>query len=203
MGVGVLVSGRGTNMEALVRTIKKEAINADIRLVVSNVPDVPALKRAEGLEIPTTVIDHKEFDSRESFEQEMIKQLTMHDVRLVCLAGFMRILSPLFVDHYRNKVMNVHPSLLPAFAGLLGMQVHEAVIESGTKITGCTVHFVSEDVDAGPIILQRAIPVREDETPQSLAVRVLLEEHHAYPEAVKLYCENRLEVAGRRVKVLG
>ncbi len=203
LGVGVLASGRGTNFESLARVLKRQAIDAEIRVLIVNLPDALALRRAKSLEIPSLVINHKDYKSRASFEQRLIQELTTHDVRLVCLAGFMRILSPVFVKHYPNQIMNIHPSLLPAFTGLQGMQVHRAVIESGTKVTGCTVHFVTEDVDAGPIIVQRAIPVRESDTPESLAVRVLLEEHQAYPEAVRLFCENRLKVEGRRVQVLG
>ncbi|OYD15964.1 phosphoribosylglycinamide formyltransferase [candidate division WOR-3 bacterium JGI_Cruoil_03_51_56] len=202
LSVGVLVSGRGTNFEALVRTIKREAIDAQVKIVISNIPDALALKRAEILNIPSLVISHRDFKSRASFEQTMIRELTRYDVRLVCLAGFMRILSPVFHKHYQNQIMNIHPSLLPAFAGLQGIQVHRAVIESGVKITGCTVHFVTENVDAGPIIIQRAIPVRENDTPESLAVRVLLEEHQAYPEAVRLFSENRLKIEGRHVRIL-
>jgi len=202
LSVGVLVSGRGTNFEALVRTIKREAIDAQVKIVISNIPDALALKRAEILNIPSLVISHRDFKSRASFEQTMIRELTRYDVRLICLAGFMRILSPVFHKHYQNQIMNIHPSLLPAFAGLQGIQVHRAVIESGVKITGCTVHFVTENVDAGPIIIQRAIPVRENDTPESLAVRVLLEEHQAYPEAVRLFSENRLKIEGRHVRIL-
>jgi len=185
-----------------VRTIKREAIDAQVKIVISNIPDALALKRAEILNIPSLVISHRDFKSRASFEQTMIRELTRYDVRLVCLAGFMRILSPVFHKHYQNQIMNIHPSLLPAFAGLQGIQVHRAVIESGVKITGCTVHFVTENVDAGPIIIQRAIPVRENDTPESLAVRVLLEEHQAYPEAVRLFSENRLKIEGRHVRIL-
>lgn len=203
VGVGVLASGRGSNFEALVRATKKDITDAEVRVLVCNVPDALVLRRAEADNIPHPVINHKEFGSRKAFEQEVVKELNRHDVRLVCLAGFMRILSPYFVRHYQNQVMNIHPSLLPAFAGLQGMQVHRAVLESGVKITGCTVHFVTEDVDAGPIVVQRAIQVRDDDTADSLAIRVLLEEHQAYAQAVKLYAENRLQVEGRRVRVLG
>ncbi len=196
------MSGRGTNMEALARATRKDIPEAEIRIVISNNPDALALDRAAKLEVPTAVIDHHDFKKRADFEQEMIRVLTQHDVRLVCLAGFMRILSPVFVKHYRNQVMNIHPSLLPAFGGMIGMDVHRAVIEAGVRYTGCTVHFVNEDVDAGPIVVQRVIPVRDDDTPDSLAVRVLLEEHQAYPQAVRLYAENRLRVEGRRVSVI-
>jgi len=202
LGVGVLASGRGTNFEALARTARRDTIDADFKVLISNVPDAPCLKRAELLGIPHTVVNHKDYKSRKAFEQALILELTRHDVRLVCLAGFMRILSPVFVGHYRDHILNIHPSLLPAFAGLQGMQVHQAVIESGVKVTGCTVHFVDEHLDAGPIIVQRCIPVREEDTAESLAVRVLLEEHQAYPEAVKLFADERLKVEGRKVRIL-
>jgi phosphoribosylglycinamide formyltransferase-1 len=201
VGIGVLASGRGTNFEALARAVSRGGINGEIRLLLVNVPDAPALKRAETLGIPTAVVNHKDYGSREGFEKALIRELTQKNVGLVCLAGFMRILSPVFVTKHQNRLMNIHPSLLPAFAGLQGTQVHEAVIASGAKFTGCTVHFVTSDVDAGPIIVQRAIPVREDDTALTLAVRVLVEEHQAYAEAVRLFCDNRLEVVGRKVKV--
>jgi len=201
VGIGVLASGRGSNFEALVRVLKRDAIDGEVKLVISNVEDAPVLRRAEALEIPHVAIPHRDYKSRESFERAMIIELNRCDVRLICLAGFMRILSPVFVRHYENHILNIHPSLLPAFAGLQGIEVHRAVIESGTRFTGCTVHFVNEAVDAGPIVVQRVIPVRQDDTPGSLSVRVLIEEHQAYPEAVRLFCENRLTVEGKRVIV--
>lgn len=202
VNVGVLASGRGSNFEALVRATRKEAIDADVRVLIANVPGAPALERAAALEVPAVVVDHRQYHARREFEQAVTAELDRHDVRLVCLAGFMRILSPWFTARWQNKVMNIHPSLLPAFAGLQGMKVHEAVIASGARVTGCTVHFVTDDLDGGPIIVQRAIPVRDDDTPDSLALRVLVEEHHAYPEAVRLFCERKLEVNGRRVRRL-
>lgn len=134
---------------------------------------------------------------------KLIAELNHHNINLVCLAGFMRILSPVFVAAFDNHIMNIHPSLLPAFAGLQGIDVHKAVMAAGVKVTGCTVHFVNTDVDAGPIIVQRAIAVRDVDTPESLALRVLVEEHLAYAEAVKLFCTGRLKVEGRRVRVAG
>ena len=160
------------------------------------------LKKAEAEHIPAVLIPHREFKTRAEFEQALIAELKNHDVGLVCLAGFMRILSPVFVNAFENCLMNIHPSLLPAFAGLQGIRVHEAVIAAGAKVTGCTVHFVTTDVDAGPIIVQRAIAVRDADTPDSLALRVLVEEHQAYAEAVKLFCTGRLKVEGKRVRVL-
>lgn len=203
VSIGVLASGRGSNFEALARELRRDAFTARIRLLVSNVPDAAVLKRAEALEVPTLVINHRDYKTRQSFELELIRNFEQHEVQLVCLAGFMRILSPTFVDHYQDRLMNVHPSLLPAFAGLQGMDVHAAALAAGVKVTGCTVHFVTREVDAGPIIVQRAIPVREEDTPESLALRVLIEEHKAYPEAVRLFCAGRLKVEDRRVRITG
>jgi phosphoribosylglycinamide formyltransferase 1 len=202
VSVAVLASGRGTNFEALVHATRRADTNGEVRLLVANVPDAPVLKKAEAEHVPAVLIPHQEFKTRAAFEQAVIAEINSHSINLVCLAGFMRILSPVFVNAFENRIMNIHPSLLPAFAGLQGMQVHEAAITTGVKITGCTVHFVNTDVDAGPIIVQRAIAVRDVDTPESLALRVLVEEHHAYAEAVKLFCTGRLRIEARRVRVL-
>lgn len=201
-GIAAFASGRGSNFEALARAIPHREIDGALRLVISNVPDAPVLARAKTLGIPARVVNHRDFKSRADFENALVAELDKFDVSLVCLAGFMRILSPVFVERFPNRIMNIHPSLLPAFAGLQGMAVHEAVIESGARFTGCTVHFVNTDIDAGPIIVQRAIPVRDGDTAASLAVRVLVEEHQAYPEAVELFCAGRMELDGRRVRIL-
>ena len=202
VGIAVFASGRGTNFEALVRATRHADTNGEVRLLVANIPDAPALKRAEAEHVPAVTIPHRQFKTRAEFEQALIAELNHHNINLVCLAGFMRILSPVFVSAFENCIMNIHPSLLPAFAGLQGMQVHEAAIAAGVKVTGCTVHFVNTDIDAGPIIVQRAIAVRDVDTPESLALRVLVEEHQAYAEAVKLFCTGRLKVEGKRVRVL-
>ena len=201
IGIGVLASGRGTNFEALVRAVRRGDINGEVRVLIANVPDAPVLKRAEAELVPGVTIPHRNFKKRAEFEQALVTELRQQDVGLVCLAGFMRILSPVFVKAFENRIMNIHPSLLPAFAGLQGMQVHEAVLAAGVKVAGCTVHFVTGDVDAGPIIVQRAIPVHDADTPESLALRVLVEEHQAFAEAVRLFCDGRLRVEGRRVRV--
>ncbi len=200
VGIGVLASGRGSNFEALARAAQAGELKGEVRLLVANVAGAGALTRAESLGIPARVISHRQFNTRVAFEQALVQELEAAGVELVCLAGFMRILSSFFVDHFRNRIMNIHPSLLPAFAGLQGMQVHEAAISAGVKFSGCTVHFVSEEVDSGPIIVQRVVPVADSDTAESLAGRVLAEEHKAYVEAVRLYCEHRLLVSGRRVK---
>ena len=203
VSIAVLASGRGTNFEALVHATRRGDTNGEIRLLVANIPDAPVLKRAEVEHVPAAIIAHRQFKTRAEFEQALIAELNRQNINLVCLAGFMRILSPVFVTAFENHIMNIHPSLLPAFAGLQGMDVHKAVMATGVKVTGCTVHFVSTDVDAGPIIVQRAIAVRDVDTPESLALRVLVEEHLAYAEAVKLFCTGRLKVEGRRVRVVG
>jgi phosphoribosylglycinamide formyltransferase 1 len=201
VSIAVLASGRGTNFEALVHATRRPDTNGEVRLLVTNIPDAPVLKLAEQEHVPAAIIPHRQFKTRAEFEQALIAELNHHNVNLVCLAGFMRILSPVFVKAFEDRIMNIHPSLLPAFAGLQGMQVHEAAMAAGVKVTGCTVHFVNTDVDAGPIIVQRAIGVRDVDTPESLGLRVLVEEHQAYAEAVKLFCTGRLRIEGKRVRV--
>lgn len=199
--LGVLVSGRGSNLQAIIDAIERNELPAQIAVVISNRPDAYALERAKKHNIPAIVIDHKYFGSREEFEARLIEELNRYGVDLVCLAGFMRILSPYFVNHFKNRILNIHPALLPVAKGLYGEQVHKAVLESGAKFSGCTVHFVTEDVDGGPIIIQRVVPVKDDDTIETLAERVLAEEHRAYPEAIRLFAEGRLEIVGRRVKI--
>jgi len=197
--IGVLVSGRGTNLQAIIDACEKGEIPAEVVLVISNKKDAYALERAKRHNIPALFISHKAFPNREEFEKALIAELDKREVDLVCLAGFMRILSPYFVNHYRGRIMNIHPALLPAFKGLYGEKVHEAVLASGAKFSGCSVHFVTEDVDSGPIILQRVVEVKDDDTVETLAERVLKEEHLAYKEAIKLFCEDRLAIVGNRV----
>lgn len=197
--VGVLVSGGGTNLQAIIDAVERREVPAEIALVISNVPGAFALQRAAQHGIPTCVIDQHDFPDRATFEQALIAELDSQRVQLVCLAGFMRVLSPVFVRHFEQRVINIHPALLPAFKGLWGHHVHEAVIASGTRFSGCTVHFVTEDVDGGPIIVQRVVPVLETDDAAALAARVLVEEHKAYPEAVALCAGGKLRVVGSRV----
>ena len=200
--IGALVSGRGTNLQAIIDSIERKEIDAEIAVVISNIKDAYALERAKNHNIPGVVINHKDFQNREAFEKALIDELDKRKVDLICLAGFMRVLTPFFVNHYQNRIMNIHPALLPAFKGLYGHHVHEAVLKSGAKFSGCSVHFVTEDVDGGPIIVQRMVPVKDSDTPDTLADRVLSEEHKAYSEAIKLFSEDRLKVEGNRVKIL-
>ncbi len=199
--IAVLVSGRGTNLQAIIDACENGFIPGKVVCVISNVEKVYALERAQRYNIPNFVISHKN-KNRVEFEKEIIKKLEEFKPDLICLAGFMRILTPYFIKYYQNRIMNIHPALLPAFKGLYGEKVHQAVIESGAKFSGCTVHFVTEDVDGGPIIIQRIVPVEDEDTPETLAKKVLKEEHIAYPMAIRLFAEGRLKIEGKRVKIL-
>ncbi|MEO0083779.1 MAG: phosphoribosylglycinamide formyltransferase [candidate division WOR-3 bacterium] len=199
--LAVLVSGNGTNLQAIIDRIERQELPAEIAVVISNKKEAFALERAKRHNIPAVWISHKDFSTREEFEQALISEIDKHRVDLVCLAGFMRVLTPFFVNHYKNRIMNIHPALLPLAKGLYGENVHKAVLASGAKFSGCTVHFVTEDVDGGPIIIQKVVPVLDEDTPESLAERVLQQEHIAYPEAIKLFAENRLVIVGNRVKI--
>jgi phosphoribosylglycinamide formyltransferase-1 len=185
--LGVLVSGGGTNLQAIIDAIERGEVPAEIAVVISNVPTAPALQRAARHGTPAVVVNHHDFMDRAAFEQALIAQLDSRQVELVCLAGFMRVLSPVFVRRFPGRIMNIHPALLPAFKGLWGHHVHEAVIAARARVSGCTVHFVTEDVDGGPIVLQRTVPVLETDDAATLAARVLVEEHKAYPEAIRRF----------------
>lgn len=198
MKVGVLISGRGSNLQALIDACADEDYPAEIVLVISNVPGAAGLERAEAAGIPTVVVDHKAFDDREAFEEVLGETLNAAGVELVCLAGFMRLLTEDFVNHWRDRLINIHPSLLPAFRGI---HIHERVIEYGTRFSGCTVHFVRPAMDDGPIIIQAVVPVFQDDDPDLLAARVLAQEHRAYPLAVRLIAESRVRVAGEQVVI--
>lgn len=199
--IGALVSGRGSNLQAIVDAGARRELNAQVVVVISNVADAYALERARAHRIDALFVNHRDFPDRAAFEARLIGELDAHEVGLVCLAGFMRILSPVFVRHYPLRIMNIHPALLPAFAGFYGHHVHEAVLKSGARFSGCTVHFVTEEVDGGPIVVQRVVPVLGCDTPDELAARVLVEEHKAYVEAIRLFAAGALDVDGKRVKV--
>ena len=191
--LAVFVSGSGTNLQAI---IDARIESVEIAVVVCNNPGAYALERAKKHNISTEVVDHKQFSSREDFEKELIKRLEPYGIDLIALAGFMRILSPLFVRAYKNRIMNLHPALLPSFPG-----THSAkqALDYGVKFTGCTVHFVDEGVDTGPIILQSVVPIHDTDTEESLLERIHREEHRIYPEAIRLFAEDRLRIEGRRV----
>lgn len=202
--IGVLASGGGSNMSAILAAIANGEINGDVVLVISDRPQAAALSRAAEAGISTLVVEPKEFSSRDAFSVELADQLRLAQVDLVCLAGFMRIITGKLISAFPNCMMNIHPSLIPSFcgAGYYGHHVHEAVLAYGVKVSGCTVHFVEEEVDGGPIIVQHTVPVLENDTAKTLAARVLIQEHLAYPEAVKLFCAGRLQCHGRIVHVL-
>ena len=203
--VGVLASGNGTNLQAILDASQApKSIGARVAVVISNEPQAFALERARKMGVDAVVVNHRDFDTRERFEEKLIEELDSREVDLVCLAGFMRILTPLFVRHYQGRMMNIHPALLPLFGGkgFYGDKVHRAALESGMKFSGCTVHFVTEETDGGPIILQAAVPILDDDTTETLAGRIHKKEHEIYPEAVKLFAEGRLEVTGKRVRIL-
>lgn len=203
--IGVLASGRGSNLQAIMDSCKKTEIDAQVVVVISDNPDAYALERAKSKGINAVYIPPGNFRTKLDPQQEgqYIECLEEHGVDLICMAGFMRIIHhPKFFDKFRYKVMNIHPSLLPAFAGLAGIQVHQAVLEYGVKISGCTVHLVTEGIDVGPIIIQSAVPVLEDDTPEALSERVLRQEHIIYPQAIQLFAKNRFKVEGRRVRII-
>lgn len=194
--VGILISGRGSNMASLIEACKAPDYPAEIAVVISNRPDAPGLAKASEAGITTQTIDHKLHDSRQAFEQVLDEALRDAGVELVCNAGFMRLLTEFFVERWRDRQLNIHPSLLPAFKGL---DTHERVLEAGAMITGCTVHFVRLETDSGPIIAQAAVPVESDDTPETLAARVLGAEHQLYPLALRLVASGAAQVKGERV----
>ncbi|MDE0727737.1 MAG: phosphoribosylglycinamide formyltransferase [Alphaproteobacteria bacterium] len=196
--IAILISGRGSNMAALIEACKDDAYPADVALVISNRPDALGLEIARAADIPTRVIEHGDFDSREEFDAAMTAALTAVEVRLICLAGFMRLLSAEFCQRWRDGLINVHPSLLPAFKGL---HVHERMLETGVRIAGCTVHFVRPEMDEGPILVQAAVAIAADDTPETLAARILVQEHRIYPLAVRLIAEGRARTAGGMVAI--
>jgi len=196
--VAVLISGRGSNFMALHDAMRDGRINADIVLVFSNKEDAPGLQAARERGLETLFINAKLFPDKEEYDKEIIKELRRRNVDLVCLAGYMKILTPHFCRQYRHHIMNIHPALLPSFPGL---HVQQKAIDWGVRFSGATVHFVAEEVDMGAIILQAVVPVLQDDTEQTLADRILVEEHKIYPESVRLYFEGRLEVRGRKVHI--
>ncbi|MDD4569926.1 MAG: phosphoribosylglycinamide formyltransferase [Tepidanaerobacteraceae bacterium] len=201
--LGVLVSGGGSNLQSIIDNVESGYLPVEIAIVISSKDGVYALERAKRHNIPSTVVIPRNYKSREDYEDELIKILNSYNVGLVILAGYIKVLSLHFVRSFPNRIMNIHPALIPSFCGegYYGSKVHKAVMDYGAKITGVTVHFVDEGADTGPIILQRAVPVKDDDTPETLAARVLEQEHKIYPDAIKLYAEDRLKIYGRKVKI--
>jgi phosphoribosylglycinamide formyltransferase-1 len=198
--VGVLVSGRGSNLQALLDACAAPDFPAEIALVISNVAGAYALERATAAGVPTQVIEHKPFPSRDAFDAALDAALRRAGVEIVCLAGFMRLLTPGFTEAWRDRLINIHPSLLPSFRG---MHTHERAIAAGVRVHGCTVHIVRPELDDGPIIVQAAVPVLEGDTPDALAARVLEQEHRIYPLALRLLAEGKAVVDGAAVRLQG
>jgi phosphoribosylglycinamide formyltransferase 1 len=202
--VGVLASGTGSNLQALIDACRGGTLAAEIAVAISNVPDAPALERARRAGIPALVVNHKDFPTAAAFEARLGQALTAHRVDLICLAGFLRILSAAFVAAFPGRIVNIHPALLPAFGGkgMYGERVHRAVLASGARQSGCTVHFVTEVPDGGPIIAQATVSVEDGDTPATLAARVARQEHRLYPEVVRLFALGRVRLDGERVSIL-
>lgn len=200
--VAVLASGRGSNLQAVIDAIEAGEVPARIVAVISNKKDAAALERARKHKLTDIFVDPKPYagrpDSREAYDRELLQILNQHDVELVLLAGYMKIVTKVLVDAFADRMMNIHPSLLPSFPGL---DVQKKAIDWGCKLAGCTVHFVTEGVDEGPIILQAAVPILDHDTPDTLAARILEQEHKVYPKAVRLFAQGRLRVEGRRVLI--
>lgn len=196
--VGVLISGRGSNLQALIDAAGDPTYPAEIAVVISNRPDAAGLKRAEAAGIEAMTIDHKNYADRPAFEAALTEALETRGVELVCQAGFMRVVTSGFVDHWRDRLINIHPSLLPAFPGL---DTHARALAAGVRLHGCSVHFVRETVDEGPILGQAAVPVLPGDDPDSLAARVLEAEHRLYPLCLRLVAEGRVTIEGERAEV--
>ena len=193
--VAIFVSGSGSNLQSIIDARIKLA---NIAVVVCNKPDAYAITRARNSNIPVEIVNHREFESREDFESEIIKRLEKYNIDLVVLAGFMRVLTPLFVGHYENRIMNIHPALLPSFPG---MKSAKQALDYGVKVTGCTVHFVDTGVDTGPIIIQAVVEINNEDDEASLLEKIHKQEHRIFPKAVELFCEEKLEISGRRVYI--
>ena len=196
--IAVFLSGRGSNFKAIHDAILSAKINGEIVLVFSNKKEALGLKIAQERNLETIYLDPKKFESREAYDQTVIDAVKQRNTDLICLAGYMKILTPLFCNEFKNRIMNIHPALLPAFPGL---HVQQKAIDWGVRYSGATVHFVTADVDMGPIILQAVVPVLQGDTEETLSERILKQEHKIYPEAVRLYFEGRLEVQGRQVTI--
>jgi len=199
LAIGVLASGSGTNLQSIIDAVEAGRVPAEIRVVLCNRPGARALGRAKAHGVPCELVDHKTFPSRELFDERVVAVLQERGVELVCLAGFDRLVSPPFVAAFPNRILNIHPALLPSFPGLHGQR---QALEYGVRIAGCTVHFVDQKTDHGPIVIQAAVAVLDDDTTESLTARILAEEHRIYPEAIRLYAEGRLRIEGRHVRIV-
>jgi len=201
--LGVLASGGGTNLQAILDRCADGRLSAEVKVVISNEPDAYALERARKMGVLAILLNHRDYPNRESHDRAILDTLKGHNVELIVLAGYMRIFSSFFFQAFVNRIINIHPALLPSFGGkgMFGIHVHEAALAHGVKVSGLTVHFVEEAVDAGPIILQHAVPVMENDTPESLQQRILKFENEKYAEAIQLIAEGRVKIEGRRAKI--
>jgi len=191
----VLISGRGSNLQALIDAIAEGSLDAEIAIVISNKADAAGLDRARAAGIETLVLEHRSFASRDDYDAAIAAELRSRGVSLVCLAGFMRLVGPRLLDEYPQRILNIHPSLLPAFPGV---DAQRQALDHGIKVTGATVHIVTGELDGGPIVVQAAVPVRDDDTVELLSARILIEEHHLYPEAVRIMLNGGWRLDGRR-----
>ncbi len=201
--LAVLASGRGSNFEAILNNIKQGRLDASIRVVISNKASAGALEIARQNRIAAVHISKKEFPGQEQFDEQLLSILNEYQVNFIVLAGYLKMLSPFVVRKFKNRILNIHPALLPSFGGkgMYGIKVHEAVLDYGCKVSGVTVHLVDEKYDTGSPVLQRCVPVQDDDTPETLAARVLKEEHQIYTEALQLFAQDRVEIEGRRIKI--
>ena len=196
--IAVLISGRGSNLQALIEAIADRRLDATIAVVISNRPEAQGLERARAAGLETLTLNHRDYASRDAFEEALVRELRARDVALICLAGFMRLLGRTFLDAYDGRVLNVHPSLLPAFPGV---DAQRQALAHGVKVAGATVHFVTGELDGGPIVCQAAVPVHDDDTADTLAARILEAEHRIYPEAVGLVLDGRGSLQGRAYRI--
>jgi phosphoribosylglycinamide formyltransferase-1 len=196
--LGVLISGGGSNLQSIIDHIENGTLHAEIKIVISNNPQAYGLVRAKNAGIPCAVLNHRDYAGREEFDRELIRTLKDANVDLIVLAGFMRILTSSFLNAFSEKIINIHPALLPAFPGT---HVQQQALDYGVKFSGCTVHFVDEGVDSGPIIIQAIVPVHPDDTAETLAARILKEEHKIYPQAIRYFTEGRITKKGRRIDI--
>lgn len=200
MRLGVLASGSGSNLQAILDGCAAGRILAQVAAVVCNVAGAKALERAQAAGVPAVLLPHGPFASREEYDAQLIAVLRRHGVELVCLAGFMRLITPSFLRAFENKVLNIHPSLLPSFPGLHAVR---QALAAGVRVSGCTVHVVDEGTDSGPIVIQAAVPVLDGDSEESLAARILVQEHRCYPRAISLWAQGRVHLEGRRVRIDG
>jgi phosphoribosylglycinamide formyltransferase 1 len=198
--LGILVSGSGSNLQAILDACAGRRIPAEVAVVICNVREARALQRARDARVPAVVLPHQEHPTREDYDARLVAELRARGAELVCLAGFMRLVTPVLLSAFPQRVINIHPSLLPAFPGMHGVR---QALRAGVRVSGCTVHFVDEATDNGPIVVQAAVPVLDGDTEESLAARILVQEHRIYPRAIQLMAEGRVQIDGRRVRIAG